>query len=120
MYDKLKFIEEKYDELSNTISDPEVIADQNRWRELMKEHSNLEPIVAKFKEYRDALTGIDDSREMLQVEDDKDFVDMIKAELSDLEEKKTVMEEELKIMLLPQDPNDEKNVIVEIRGGCRR
>ncbi len=118
MYDKLKFIEEKYDELSNTISDPEVIADQNRWRELMKEHSNLEPIVAKFKEYRDALTGIDDSREMLQVEDDKDFVDMIKAELSDLEEKKTVMEEELKIMLLPQDPNDEKNVIVEIRGAA--
>lgn len=118
MYDKLKFIEEKYDELSNTISDPEIIADQNRWRELMKEHSNLEPIVAKFKEYRDVLIGIDDSREMMQVEDDKDFVDMIKAELSDLEEKKAELEEELKIMLLPQDPNDEKNVIVEIRGAA--
>ncbi len=118
MYDKLKFIEEKYDELSNTISDPEIIADQNRWRELMKEHSNLEPIVAKFKEYREVLTGIDDSREMMQVEDDKDFVDMIKAELSDLEEKKAELEEELKIMLLPQDPNDEKNVIVEIRGAA--
>ena len=118
MYDKLKFIEEKYDELSNTISDPEIIADQNRWRELMKEHSNLEPIVAKFKEYREVLTGIDDSREMMQVEDDKDFVDMIKAELSDLEEKKAEFEEELKIMLLPQDPNDEKNVIVEIRGAA--
>ena len=118
MYDKLKFIEEKYDELSNTISDPEVIADQNRWRELMKEHSNLEPIVAKFKEYRDVLIGIDDSREMMQVEDDKDFIDMIKTELSELEEKKTVMEEDLKIMLLPQDPNDEKNVIVEIRGAA--
>lgn len=84
----------------------------------MKEHSNLEPIVAKFKEYREVLTGIDDSREMMQVEDDKDFVDMIKAELSDLEEKKAEFEEELKIMLLPQDPNDEKNVIVEIRGAA--
>lgn len=118
MYDKLKFIEDKYDELSNTISDPEVIADQNRWRELMKEHSNLEPIVFKFKEYKDVLIGIDDSKEMLEEENDKDFVDMIRTELSDLEEKKIVLEEELKVMLLPKDPNDEKNVIVEIRGAA--
>ena len=118
MYDKLKFIEEKFDELSNTISDPEVIADQNRWRELMKEHSNLEPIVFKFKEYKDVLIGIDDSKEMLQDESDKDFVEMIKTELIDLEEKKIVLEEELKVMLLPKDPNDEKNVIVEIRGAA--
>ncbi|NLN49125.1 MAG: peptide chain release factor 1 [Clostridiales bacterium] len=118
MYDKLKFIEEKFDELSNTISDPEVIADQNRWRELMKEHSNLEPIVFKFKEYKDVLIGIDDSKEMLQDESDKDFVEMIKAELTDLEEKKIILEEELKVMLLPKDPNDEKNVIVEIRGAA--
>lgn len=118
MYDKLKFIEDKYDELSNTISDPEVIADQNRWRELMKEHANLEPIVFKFKEYKDVLIGIDDSKEMLEEENDKDFVDMIRTELSDLEEKKIVLEEELKVMLLPKDPNDEKNVIVEIRGAA--
>ncbi len=118
MYDKLKFIEEKFDELSNTISDPEVIADQNRWRELMKEHSNLEPIVFKFKEYKDVLIGIDDSKEMLQDESDKDFVEMIKTELTDLEEKKIILEEELKVMLLPKDPNDEKNVIVEIRGAA--
>lgn len=118
MYDKLKFIEEKFMDLSNTISDPEVIADQNKWRKLVKEHSDLEPIVIKFKEYKDVLQGIDDSKEMLSEENDKDFIDMIKTELTDLEEKKDSLEEDLKIMLLPQDPNDEKNVIVEIRGAA--
>lgn len=118
MYDKLKFIEEKFDELSITISDPEVIADQNRWRELMKEHSILEPIVFKFKEYKEVLLGIEDSKEMLEEENDKDFVDMIKTELTDLEEKKVLLEDELKVMLLPKDPNDEKNVIVEVRGAA--
>jgi len=117
MYDKLKFIEEKFDDLSELISDPEIIADQNRWRELVKEHSNLEPIVALFKEYKVVLQGIDDSKEMLSSESDKDFIDLVKTELTDLEEKKVSFEEELKIMLLPQDPRDEKNVIVEIRGG---
>lgn len=117
MYDKLKFIEEKFDDLSELISDPEIIADQNRWRELVKEHSNLEPIVALFKEYKVVLQGIDDSKEMLSSESDKDFIDLIKTELTDLEDKKVSFEEELKIMLLPQDPRDEKNVIVEIRGG---
>lgn len=118
MYDKLQFIEEKFEDLSHKISDPEVIADQNEWRKLVKEHSDMEPIVAKFKEYKDALKGIEDSKEMLSEEGDKDFIEMVKAELSDLEDKKVSLEEELKIMLLPKDPNDDKNVIVEIRGAA--
>lgn len=118
MYDKLQFIEEKFEDLSHKISDPEVIADQNEWRKLVKEHSDMEPIVAKFKEYKDALKGIEDSKEMLSEEGDKDFIEMVKVELSDLEDKKIALEEELKIMLLPKDPNDDKNVIVEIRGAA--
>ncbi len=118
MYDKLSFIEEKFDNLSNEISDPEVIADQNKWRVLVKEHSSLEPIVAKFKEYKETLKGIEDSKTMLSEESDKDFIEMVKAELNDLEDKKSALEEELKIMLLPQDPNDDKNVIVEVRGAA--
>ncbi len=117
MYDKLKFIEDKFEDLSLTIGDPEVIADQNRWRELVKEHSNLEPIVNLFKEYKEVLQGIEDSNAMLREESDKDFLELVKTELSDLEEKKISMEEELKVLLLPKDPNDDKNVIVEIRGG---
>lgn len=117
MYDKLKFIEEKFEDLSITISDPEVIADQNRWTELVKEHSSLEPIVNLFKEYKDILQGIEDSMEMLKEENDKDFLDLVKTELSELEERKVSLEEELKVLLIPKDPNDEKNVIVEIRGG---
>lgn len=118
MYEKLQFIEEKFEDLSHKISDPEVIADQNEWRKLVKEHSDMEPIVIKFKEYKDALKGIEDSKEMLTEEGDKDFIEMVKSEIADLEAKKTALEEELKIMLLPKDPHDDKNVIVEIRGAA--
>jgi len=118
MLDKLEFIEEKYEVLSHKISDPEIIADQNQWKKLVKEHSDIEPLVQKFREYKSVLKGIEDSEEMLNEEEDKELLEMVKMELSDLEEKKAALEEELKIMLLPKDPNDEKNVIVEIRGAA--
>jgi len=118
MFDKLEFIEEKYEDLSHKISDPEIIADQNLWKKLVKEHSDIEPLVEKFREYKSVLKGIEDSEEMLKEEEDKELLEMIKMELSDLEEKKAALEEELKIMLLPKDPNDEKDVIVEIRGAA--
>jgi peptide chain release factor 1 len=118
MYEKLQFIEEKFEDLNYKISDPEVIADHNEWRKLVKEHSDIEPIVAKFREYKEVLQGIEDSNEMLSEENDKDFLDMVKAELLDLESEKAALEEELKVMLLPKDPNDDKNVIVEIRGAA--
>jgi len=118
MLDKLQSIEEKYEDLSHKISDPEVIAEQSVWQKLMKEHASLEPIVEKFREYKSVLKGIEDSKEMLLDKSDKDFEEMVRLELEELQEKQEKLEEELKILLLPKDPNDEKNVIVEIRGAA--
>jgi len=118
MFEKLEFIEGKYEELSIKISDPEIIADQNLWKKLVKEHSDIEPLVMKFREYKSVLKNIEDSEEMLREEEDKELLEMVKMELADLEEKRAALEEELKIMLLPKDPNDEKDVIVEIRGAA--
>jgi peptide chain release factor 1 len=118
MLDKLEFIAEKYEDLSYKISDPEVIADQSTWQKLMKEHASLEPIVEKFREYKSVLQGIEDSKAMLLDKPDKDFEEMVRLELTELQEKREGIEEELKILLLPKDPNDDKNVIVEIRGAA--
>ena len=117
MFEKLAFIEEKYEELSQKISDPEIIADQNQWRKLCKESSDITPIVEKYREYKDAVKAINEAKEMLQDNPDKDFEEMLLSEIEENNEKISEIEEELKILLLPKDPNDEKNVIVEIRGG---
>lgn len=118
MLDKLESVEEKYEDLSHKISDPEVIAEQSVWQKLMKEHASLEPIVEKFREYKSILKGIEDSKEMLMDKSDKDFEEMVRLELEELQEKQEKLGEELKILLLPTDPNDDKNVIVEIRGAA--
>ncbi|MBE7033375.1 MAG: peptide chain release factor 1 [Ruminococcaceae bacterium] len=117
MFNKLAFIEERYEELSQKISDPEVIADQNRWRKLCKESSDILPIVEKYREYKNASNTIDEAKEMLEVNTDKEFEQMLLLEIEENKEKILLIEDELKILLLPKDPNDEKNVIVEIRGG---
>ncbi|KUO72950.1 MAG: peptide chain release factor 1 [Clostridia bacterium BRH_c25] len=118
MLDKLEFIEEKYEDLSHKISDPEVIGDQSMWQKLVKEHAGLEPLVAKVKEYKSVLKGIEDSKAMLSDKPDKDFEEMVRFELSELQEKKESIEEEIRVMLLPKDPNDDKSVIVEVRGAA--
>ena len=118
MLDKLNFLGERYLELNNKISDPDIIADQDQWKKLVKEHSHLEPIVNKYREYKGIIKGIDEAKELLQDKLEKDFKDMVETELSELEEKKIGVEEELKVLLIPKDPNDEKNVIIEIRGGA--
>lgn len=118
MLEKLEFLGERYQELSKQISDPEIIADQNQWKELVKEHSHLEPIVNKYKEYTQVIEGIEEAKELLKDKLEKDFKEMVETELQELEEKETIIEEELKVLLIPKDPNDEKNVIVEIRGGA--
>jgi len=84
----------------------------------VKEHSDLEPLVQKFREYKSVLKGIEDSKEMLSEDDDKELKEMIKTEISELEDKKSAFEEELKIMMLTKDQNDDKNVIVEVRGAA--
>lgn len=117
MFDKLETLEERFAYLSEKISDPEVIADQDTWRKMCKDHSDLTPIINKYREYKEAKKTIADDKEMLEAGQEKDFEEMIKAELAENEEKLKSISDELKILLLPKDPNDDKNVIMEIRGG---
>jgi peptide chain release factor 1 len=119
MLEKLDFLAEKYAELNEKISNPEIIADQNLWKKLVKEHAHIEPIIQKYNEYSKVLAGIDDAKEMLADKQlDKEFREMAEMELEQLTEKKETFEEELRVLLLPKDPNDDKNVIVEIRAGA--
>lgn len=116
MLDKLQALEDKYEDLGHNISDPEIINDQARWQKLIKEHANLEQIVENFRGYKEVIQSIEDSKAMLEDDIDREFEDMVKAELTELQGKKEVLEDELKVLLLPKDPNDDKSVIVEIRG----
>lgn len=118
MLDKLKAIEEKYNELGQQIIDPEVINDRENWQKLMKEHADLEPIVMKYKEYIKIVESLEEAKEMLKEKIDDEMREFLKEELKDLEAKEEATREELKILLVPKDPNDEKNVIVEIRAGA--
>lgn len=118
MIDKLKEIEVKYDELSVLISDADVIADQNRWRNLMKEHASLTDLVTLYREYKKCSSEIEDAKEMLNDKLDDDFREMVKEELKENQILLEEIEEKMKVELLPKDPNDDKNVIVEIRGGA--
>lgn len=119
MLQKLKIVEERFEEINNNLNDPTVIANQDLFRDLMKEYKSLEPIVEKFREYGAALSDRDEALEMLQAGGlDRDDEEMIKEALSDAKQKAEECEAELKILMLPKDPNDEKNVIVEIRGGA--
>ena len=118
MFDKLSFIEERFTLLAEKISDPEVIADQETWRKLCKEHSDITPIVEKYREYKQAKETVEEAKELLGDTQDKDFRSMLEDEISDGQKAILRLSDELKILLLPKDPNDEKNVIVEIRGGA--
>ncbi len=119
MFDKLSFIEKQFEELAERISDPAVIADQETWRKLCKEHSDLTPIVEKYREYKMNRETIEEAKLMMDdPESDKEFKEMLAEESKQAKENIGRIEEELKILLLPKDPNDEKNVMVEIRGGA--
>ena len=118
MFDKLDFILEKYDELAEKASNPDVISNQPEWQKIVKEMGELEPIVKEYKVYKTSKQDLADTEEMLSSGDlDKDERELFKAELSDLQDTIENSEAELKILLLPKDPNDEKNVILEIRAG---
>ena len=118
MLDKLQVLEDKYMDLTEKISDMEVINDQKVWQKYMKEHADLEPIVNKYREYRNVLNDLRESKSILEEESDEELRELAKMEISELEGQVEPLEAELKILLLPKDPNDEKNVIVEIRGGA--
>ncbi len=117
MFSKLDLIVERFEELGRKISDPEVIADQDNWRRLMKEHSDLTPIVEKYEEYKAVNKTIEDAKEMLAEKPDKEFEELLRLEMDEAKEKLPGIEDELKILLIPKDPNDEKSVIMEIRSG---
>lgn len=118
MFDKLEDILIHFEEILNELAEPECINDQNRFRRLMKEQTDLSPIVEKYKEYKEAKDGIEDSLSMLEEESDEEMRELAKEELNDCKARLSHIEEQLKILLLPKDPNDDKNVIVEIRGGA--
>lgn len=114
MFQKLNDVEKKYEDLTQKISDPEIIAAQNEWKSYMKEHSDLEPIVLKYKEYKKVKNSLDEAKEMLS---DPELKELAEMEMLDAKEKLPKLEEELKLLLIPKDPDDDKNIICEIRAG---
>ena len=115
MLDKLEAVEARYEELNKLISDPEVISDQNAFKKYMKEQSGLVDVVEKYREYKKVKQNMDDAEEMMS---DPEMKEMAEMEYYESKEKLQVLEEELKILLLPKDVNDDNNVIIEIRGGA--
>ena len=118
MLERLNFIENKYEELSVKISDPTIMADQKEWQKLCKEHSDLETLVDKYREYKKAKEDLEADKGMLREKMEPELEEMVQEEIKELEQSVTVYEEELKILLLPTDPNDNKNVFMEIRAGA--
>ena len=115
MFEKLEDVEKRYEELNAKISDPEIIARQNEWKQLMKEHSDISEVVAKYREYKKVLKDLEEAKQMLN---DKELKELAEAEMLEAKEKLPVLEEELKMLLIPKDPNDDKNIICEIRAGA--
>ena len=114
MFQKLDDVEKKYEDLTKKISDPEIIAAQTEWKNYMKEHADLEPIVLKYREYKKVKQQLDEAKEMLN---DPELKDLAEMDYLDCKEKLPKLEEELKLLLIPKDPDDDKNIICEIRAG---
>ena len=119
MFDNLAVFEQRYEEINEKLYDPDVVSDQKVYADLMKEHKNLTPIVEKYQEYKKADETYREAKTLLGEGGlDKDFKEMVEQELADAKNDLEAISEELKILLLPRDPNDDRNVIVEIRGGA--
>ena len=117
MFEKLESVVEKYDELTKVVADPDVIANQSVWQKHMKDLGEMEPIVRKYQEYKGAKEEIEFAKDLLESESDEEMREMAKMELSEQEENIEKIADELKVLLIPKDPNDERNVILEIRAG---
>ena len=115
MFDKLETVENRYEEITKLISDPEIIANQSEWQKLMKEHASIEEIVLKYREYKKVKQDMQEAEEMMQ---DKELKELAEAEFYEAKEKLPKIEEELKILLIPKDPDDDKSIICEIRAGA--
>jgi peptide chain release factor 1 len=117
LLEKLEGLEERYEELSAQMADPEVMADLSSWQQYVKAHSDLTEMVNTYREYKKVVKEIDDARALLEEAADAEMRELAGAELEDLTARKALIERQLKVLLLPKDPSDEKNVIVEIRAG---
>ncbi len=115
MFEKLEVVEKRYDELTNQIADPEIIANTGEWQKLMKEHSSIEEIVEKYREYKETEKNMQEAKDMME---DKEMRELAEEEYYSCKDKLSEIEEELKVLLIPKDPNDDKSVICEIRGGA--
>ena len=115
MFEKLEAVEKRYEELTKIISDPEVIANQTEWQKAMKEHASMEEIVLKFREYKKIKQSMEEAEELMQ---DPDMKELAEEEYYASKEKLPKLEEELKVLLIPKDPDDDKNIICEIRAGA--
>ena len=115
MFDKLEAVEKRYEELTKMIADPEVISNQAEWQKAIKEHAAIEEVVAKFKEYKKTKQSMEEAEELMQ---DPDMKDLAEEEYYSSKEQLPKLEEELKILLIPKDPDDDRNIICEIRGGA--
>lgn len=118
MFENLESFEKRFDELEKDMVDPEVLSDSNRYQAIAKEHAEIADIVTKYREYKSTLEEIKDAKEMHREEKDSDMREMINEEIKDLERHEKELEDEIKILLIPKDENDDKNVIVEIRAGA--
>ena len=118
MFDRLEDLLIRFEEIMSELNEPFVVNDQTRFQKLMKEQSDLQPIVDAYKEYKESKQTVEDSLSMLEEESDEEMREMLKEELNDAKKNIEELEHKLKILLLPKDPNDEKNVIVEIRAGA--
>ena len=117
MLEKLASLEARYNELTEEIAKPEVIADQTTWQKLMKAHADLEPVVETYRAYKAALEAVDEAKGILEEEKDAELRELAQMQLDEQREEAANLEQQLKILLLPKDPNDDKNVILEIRAG---
>ena len=115
MFDKLDAVEKRYEELTKMISDPEIIANQSEWQKLMKEHASIEDVALKYREYKKVKNDMDEAKEMME---DKELKELAEADYYANKEKLPKLEEELKVLLIPKDPDDDKNIICEIRAGA--
>jgi peptide chain release factor 1 len=117
LIDKLRDIERRYSDLETMLGDPGTVADMKRFVQLNRDYRALEPVVKASKEYQDILSNTISSKELLRVEKDPEFIDMAKAELLELEQRKNALEENLRVLMLPADPEDGKNAVLEVRAG---
>ncbi|MFC4410681.1 peptide chain release factor 1 [Chungangia koreensis] len=118
MFDRLQAVEDRYDKLNELLSDPTIVSDPKKLHQYSKEQSDIRETVEAYREYKDVKSQLDDAKAMLEEKLDPDMRDMVKEEISGLEEQAEILEERLRILLIPKDPNDDKNVIMEIRGAA--